>query len=123
MSINVPRDLFRGPTAELVPEKALPFRKLMRERYPWLSENAMDVVLNHARTEMLRVLDEESGGRTESARLAAAGDLNGAIKHLQEHLDEDPDDADSWYALGELLCKAGRQEEGYRAFARGRQSF
>jgi predicted Zn-dependent protease len=123
MSINVPRDLFRGPDAELITEKALPFRRMMRARYPWLSESAMDVVLNHARQEMVRVMDEESGGRMESARLAKNGDLAGAIRHLQEHLAEDPEDADAWYSLGELLCRTGRTDEGYQAFAKGRRSF
>ena len=123
MTVNVPRDLFRGPDAEVVPEKTLPFRRMMRNRYPWLSENAMDIIMNRARQEMLRILDEESGGRALSARLANSGDTVGAIRHLQEHLAEDPDDADSWYALGKLLCQCGRTAEGYQAFARGRKLF
>ena len=64
-----------------------------------------------------------SGGRNVSRRLEKKGDLEGAIRHLREHLEEDPEDPDAWYALGELLCKAGRTKEGYDAFAEGRKYF
>ena len=36
------------------------------------------------------------------------------------NLEQNPEDVDNWYALGELLCKAGRTEEGYKALNRGR---
>lgn len=123
MTINVPRDCFSGADARLNREKADAFGKLIRERYPWLTAGSLEVLFNNARREMLRVLDEESGGRNDSRRLEKKGDLEGAIRHLQEHLEEDPEDPDAWYALGELLCKVGRTKEGYSAFAEGRKYF
>ena len=48
-------------------------------------------------------------------------ELDEAIAHLQLHLESNPRDADSWYKLGELLCKAGRADEGYKAFNKGRE--
>ena len=55
--------------------------------------------------------------------LERSGDIEGAIKHLRKFLDDDPDDADSWLALGNLLCKAGRTEEGYKAINKARSLF
>ncbi|MFA6803910.1 MAG: tetratricopeptide repeat protein [Candidatus Methanomethylophilaceae archaeon] len=120
LSVCVPRDLFSGPDAEPVQEKILPFRKMISERYPWLSENSVDVLMRHAREDIVRTLDEETGGRSVSKKLAYDGKLENAIRHMREHLERDPNDADSWYVLGELLCKAGKAEEGYRAMNRGR---
>lgn len=123
LTVNVPRDLFKGNDAEVVRSKEIPFRKLLRSRYPWLTENSLDVLIENARKEMLRILDEETHGRSTSKELESKGKIEEAIKHLKKHLEQDPNDADSWYALGELLCKAGRTEEGYKAFSRGRDLF
>jgi len=120
LSVNVPKDLFFGLDAEPVMENVIPFRKMIAERYPWLTENSIDVLMRRAREEMLRTIDEETGGRMVSKKLASEGKLDNAIKHITRHLEENPNDADSWYVLGELLCKAGRAEEGYRAMNRGR---
>lgn len=88
-------------------------------RYPWLTRNSVDVLLKKARMEMLRVRDEETKGKEYSRTLADEGRLDEAIEHMRIHLDLDPDDADSWYALGDLLCKNGQAAEGYKAYHRG----
>ena len=119
--MDVPRSLFRGPECEIDPERAEPFKRMIQDRYPWVTDNSMQVLLNKARKEMVRVRDEETNGRSHSSNLAAKGRVDEAIAHLQLHLEAEPDDADSWYRLGELLCSAGRAEEGYRAFNRGRK--
>ena len=120
MTVNVPRDIFIGPDAAFDEEKTKRFKEVMKCRYPWLNSNAMDVLLRNARKEMLRILDEETGGRNVSKRYESQGKNELAIRHLEEYLGEHPDDADSWYALGELLCKCGRTEEGYKALNKGR---
>ena len=120
MTIKVPRSIFVGRDANVDEEKAADFRNMLQRRYPWLTVNALDVIMRNARKEMLRVLDEETGGRNTSSRLASQGRYDKAISHLEEHLEEHPDDSDGWYALGELLCKAGRTEEGYKAINKGR---
>lgn len=61
MLINVPRNLFRGPDCEFVDDKVKEFRRIMSGRYPWLTENSLDVLLRNARNEMLRITDEETG--------------------------------------------------------------
>ncbi len=120
LSIKVPRDLFYGPECEPVEDKVNEFREMLKKRYPWLTDNGLDVFMRNARKEMLRVIDEETGGRTASKQMASKGKFDDAIKHLKEHLERDPEDADSWYTLGELLCKSGKVEEGYKAMNRGR---
>ena len=120
MTVNIPRDVFEGPDAVMNPEKEKELRDMLSKRYPWLTSNALDVIMRNARREMLRVMDEESGGRSTNKRLSSQGKNEMAIAHLEQHLKEHPDDADSWYALGELLCKVGRAEEGYKAMKKGR---
>ena len=121
LTVDVPRRLFRGPDCEIDEEAARPFRDMVRARYPWVSESSMDVLMSKARKEMIRVIDEETGGRSHSSNLAQQGKLDEAISHMKLHIEQDPEDADSWYALGNLLCQAGRTDEGYRAFNRGRE--
>lgn len=121
LTVDVPRRIFKGTDCVIDEEEAAPFREMVRNRYPWMSESSVDVLMSKARKEMIRVLDEETGGRSHSASLANQGRLDDAIQHLTMHLESDPDDADSWYALGNLLCQAGRADEGYRAFNRGRE--
>ena len=121
LTVDVPRRLFRGPDCEIDEEAAKPFRDMVRARYPWVSEISMDVLMSKARKEMIRVIDEETGGRSHSSNLAQQGKLDEAIAHMRLHIEQDPEDADSWYALGNLLCQAGRTDEGYRAFNRGRE--
>lgn len=122
-TVDVPRSIFRGPECEIDEAKAEGFREMIRNRCPWMSESSVDVLLNKARKEMIRVIDEETNGRSHSSNLAAKGKMDEAIAHMKLHLESNPNDADSWYKLGELLCKAGRAEEGYKAFNRGRELF
>ncbi len=121
--MNVPRKIFRGVSAEPDPKEKAEFGRILQSRYPWLTDNSLEVFFRNAQAEMLRVLDYETGGRNESRRLEAEGKIEAAIKHLKKHLEEDPEDADSWYELGNLLCKAGRTDEGYKAFNKGRSLF
>jgi len=119
LAVNVPRSLFKGSDA--VPDDAQEkqFRKMLRERYPWLSENSLDVLMRNARSELLRMMDEETCGRNTANKFVSDGKVNKAIEHLEKHLSENPNDFNSWYMLGELLCKEGRTEEGYEAFRKG----
>lgn len=120
--VNVPRNIFRsGATVD--EKKAASFREVLKSRYPWLTENSLDVLMESARKTLVGILDEETNGRYLSRELESQGKIEEAIRHLNKHLEKDPGDPDTWYALGELLCKAGRVEEGYKAFSRGRELF
>ncbi|MDO5861553.1 MAG: tetratricopeptide repeat protein [Thermoplasmata archaeon] len=121
LTVDVPRRIFKGPECEIDEAEAAPFRSMVRGRYPWLTESSVDVLMAKARKEMIRVRDEETKGKSHSRNLAEQGKLDQAIAHMRLHIEMDPDDADSWYALGELLCKAGDAEEGYKALNHGRE--
>ena len=121
LTVDVPRSLFKGPSCEIDEAAADRFKEMLRGRYPWLSESSTDVLMGKARKEMIRVLDEENKGRSHSRTLASDGKLSEAIAHMRLHLDMDSDDADSWYALGDLLCRSGDAAEGYKALNRGRE--
>ena len=123
LTVDVPRKIFKGTECKIDEAAAKPFREIVQNRYPWITDNSMDVILKKARMEMIRVRDEESKGKEHSRNLASQGKLDDAIAHMQLHLEMDPDDADSWYALGDLLCKAGRAAEGYKAYTKGRSLF
>jgi len=119
LTVNVPRSLFKGSDAVPDDTQEKQFRKMLRERYPWLSENSLDVLMRNARSELLRMMDEETCGRNTANKFVSDGKVNKAIEHLEKHLSENPNDFNSWYMLGELLCKEGRTEEGYEAFRKG----
>ena len=121
--VNVPRNIFRGNGATIDEEKAAPFRDMLKQRYPWLTDNSLDVLMENARKIVIQTLDEETNGRSMSKELESQGRTEEAIRHLKKHLESGPEDADTWYALGELLCRSGKTEEGYKAFARGRELF
>lgn len=123
LTVNVPRDIFKGSGAAIDEDKAALFRNMLKQRYPWLSDASLDVLMKNARKTIIGILDEETNGRSLSKELESQGRTEEAIRHLKAHLEKDPDDADTWYALGELLCRSGKTEEGYKAFARGRDLF
>lgn len=123
LSVQVPRNIFRGPEAIIDEAEWNKFRNTLKSRYPWLTENALEIIKNSSRKEILRVLWNEKKGAKAGRELLLRGYLERSIEHLQTHLKEHPDDGDAWYALGESLCKAGRNDEGYRAFKKGRDLF
>ena len=120
LTLKVPRNMFKGPNADVDEERYQEFKRITQRRYPWIRDTGMEVILRNSRKEMLRILDQESGGKNTVKKFASQGKNELAIAHLKEYLEEHPDDADSWYALGELLCKAGKVEEGHRAINKGR---
>lgn len=121
LTVSVPRSLFIGSEAVPHEPEVKRFRKMISERYPWLSENALDVLMKNAREKMLKVIDEETGGRARAKTLMDHGKVEEAVRHLEKHLKTDPCDADTWYMLGEALCKIGRTQEGYAAISKGRK--
>ena len=121
--VNVPRNIFKKGTCEPIPERTAVFKERTMGRYPWLTEGSWDVIMSKAIKEMSQILDEESFGRTAAKKMADEGRVDDAIRHIEVYLREHPDDPDGWYMLGELLCRIGKTEEGYRAFAEGRKRF
>ena len=119
MTVDVPRKLFKGKECRIDWDEAQPFKRIVQSRYPWISDNAINVILNKAQMEMIRVRDEETNGREYSKTLADKGKLDDAIAHLRLRLELNPEDPKAWYDLGELLFKKGDTKGGFEAFRRG----
>ena len=115
MAIDVPRKIFKGKECRIDEDEVIPFKKIVQSRYPWISDNAIRVILNKAQMEMMRVRDEETNGREYSKTLAEKGKLDDAIEHLKLRLELNPDDAKSWHDLAELLFKKGDLKGGFEA--------
>lgn len=123
LTINVPRSLYSGINGIPDEPSVKRFRKMLSERYPWLSENALDVLMRNARDTIIETLDEETCGRARANELVLEGNIEKAISHLRKHLAKDSKNIDTMYLLGELLCKTGKTEEGYAMIAKARRSF
>jgi len=119
MTVDVPRKIFKGKDCRIDQDEAAPFKKIIQSRYPWISDNAVTVILNKAQMEMLRVRDEETNGREYSKTLAEKGKLDDAIAHLRLRLELNPEDAKSWLDLAELLFKKGDIKGGFEAKRKG----
>ncbi len=119
MVVDVPRSIFKGKECRIDWDEVPPFKRIIQSRYPWITDNAVNVILNKAQMEMMRVRDEETNGREYSKTLADKGKLDDAIAHLRLRLELNPDDAKAWYDLGELLFKKGDAQGGFDAFKKG----
>ena len=122
MLINVPRTLFRGKRAEIVGAEADRFGRELRSRYPWLSENAVHVVLREARETMLSLIEMESGPVEQARTAFEDGRPTEALQMLDSHLQRHSDDSDAWHLRGVILMRMGRAEEGFKSLARSRSS-
>ena len=119
MTVDVPRKIFKGRECTIDWDEVEPFKRITQSRYPWISDNAIKVIINKAQMEMMRVRDEETNGREYSRTLAEKGKLDDAIAHLKLRLELNPNDAKAWYDLGELLFKKGDAKGGFDAFKKG----
>ncbi len=119
MTVDVPRKIFKGRECTIDWDEVEPFKRITQSRYPWISDNAIKVIINKAQMEMMRVRDEETNGREYSKTLAEKGKLDDAIAHLKLRLELNPNDAKAWYDLGELLFKKGDAKGGFDAFKKG----
>ncbi|MCL1984035.1 MAG: tetratricopeptide repeat protein [Methanomassiliicoccaceae archaeon] len=120
LTLNIPRSIFVDGTAEFG-GSAEGYFSMLTERYPWLSVNSIAVLKKNAKEEMRKIVEEEIRGPRKARMLSGIGEHTEAIEHLHRYLTEFPEDADAWYALGEILCGIGRNDEGYRAINRGRR--
>ena len=122
LEVNIPYSIFRARTSDLN-EKADEYFSMLQKRYPWLTDNSIAVFKRRAQDEMQRVIEEGLRGPKKARMLSKDGKDMEAIRHLESYLIDFPDDGDAWYALGEILCKIGRVDEGYRMINHGRRLF
>ena len=121
--MNVPKRIFKGTDAVIDEKELKKFRDLTMARCPWINANSFEVLMRKAREEYLKLKDEETGGISTSRKLASEGNLKGAAERLRAHLAEDPDDADAWLELGQILCQMGDTAEGYKAINEARKHY
>jgi len=120
LAINVPKKMFVGSTAQMREEEVRKFKDTLSSRYPWLTKPALDIIVEEARQAMKEYIERRKGVHQKAREMMARGNLQGALKILENYLIDNADDADAWYVVGEVLSKMGRQEEGFRAIARAR---
>jgi len=120
MELNVPVRLFHPGTNKIREDEAAKLRAGLRAKYPWLTDNAVDVILKSAQEEMARLIDSRKTAAERAREMLRAGRIEQAVEFLEINLDIDPDDADSWYVMGEALMRSGRQKEGFQAMHKAR---
>lgn len=120
MVINVLLRLFKGRPSATEQSQASKFKQKLAGRYPWLSSDAIDVIMAEARRARAEQIEKEKTPVQKGKELVSAGRYTEAIRLLDKHLRSHPDDADAWQVRGETLCKAGRTEEDYRSISIGR---
>lgn len=121
LTVKVPYSIFKGNTAVLDPAEERRFRHLLSSRYPWLTANALDVIVDNAREERERGVQEMKSVFQKARELMEKDRIEGALGLLDRHLKDYPDDAEALYAKGEALCRLGKKEEGYRCISRARR--
>jgi tetratricopeptide (TPR) repeat protein len=121
LEINVPRRLFKDGTAEIVPSEEEAFRKTVSSRYPWLTPNAVDEVVKEAKEAMSDHNERSKTVHQRAREQLARGRVKTALGILEEHLIDEPEDADAWYAVAEVLSKLDRKEDAFRAMSHARE--
>jgi tetratricopeptide (TPR) repeat protein len=121
LEINVPRRMFKDGTAETLPSEEENFRKTISSRYPWLSRFALDEVVKEAQAAMSDHIERSKSVPQRARENIAHGRTRVALRILEEHLIDEPEDAESWYVTAEVLSKLGRMEDAFRAMSRARE--
>jgi len=121
LTVSVPYGLFKGRTAILDEGKVWDFRRLLCSRYPWLSRNALDVIVENAMKERQDQISREQTSARNARTFIESGNPEKALTILNDHLGRCPEDAEALYAKGEALCRLGRTEEGYQCISKARR--
>ncbi len=121
LEINVPRRMFKDGTAEMIPSEVENFRHTIQSRYPWLSRFALDEVVKEAQEAMADHIERSKTAPQRAREQMARGRTRIALRILEEHLIDEPEDAEAWYVSAELLFKLDRSEDAFRAMNRARE--
>ena len=122
LDLKVPYSIFVTGKAEFN-GAATGYFMILQKRYPWLSDNSIEVLKRKVIEEMRLAIEQSLRGPKKARMLSDDGKEIEAIRHLESYLIDFPEDGDAWYALGEILCKIGKEEDGYKAMNHGRRFF
>ncbi len=121
LELKVPRSMFKDGTAETVPSEVERFRQTLTARYPWLSKYALDEVIKEAREAMADHIERSKRAHERAREQLAKGRTKAALKIVEDHLVEEPEDAEAWYVAAEVLFKLNLGEDAFRAMSRARE--
>jgi hypothetical protein len=121
MEINIPISLFEEGTARIRADQAGVLREKLKCQYPWLSDNAIDVILKNSSEEMSRHIETKKPPSQKAREMLDEGRYEQALSFLDVHLDLEPEDVDCWYVRSEALFKLGRQEEAFQSMRTGQR--
>jgi tetratricopeptide (TPR) repeat protein len=121
MEINIPISLFEEGTARVRADQAKVLREKLKCQYPWLSDNAIDVILKNSSEEMSRHIEMKKPPSQKAREMLDEGRYEQALSFLDVHLDLEPEDVDCWYVRSEALFKLGRQEEAFQSMRTGQR--
>lgn len=120
LKVNVPLSVFEGSTYRIRPEEAEKLRSTLASRYPWLTPNALQVVIQEAEEAMRERIRSQLDPMEKARLVLRSGNYERARGMAERRIEEFPDDPDAWYVLGESLCRLGETEKGFAALARAR---
>ncbi len=115
MELNIPTSLFEEGTAKVRPNEAKKLREKLKCQYPWLTDNAVEVILKSSSEEMSRLIEQRKTPSQKAREMLRSGRYQQALDFLDVHLDLYPEDVDCWYVRSEALFKLDRPEEAFRA--------
>ena len=115
MELNIPTSLFEEGTAKVRLDEARKLREKLKCQYPWLTDNAVDVILKSSSEEMSRLIEQRKSPAQKAREMLRSGNHQQALDFLEVHLDLYPEDVDCWYVRSEALFKLDRPEEAFRA--------
>ncbi len=120
LEIRVPMKIFRGTSTRFDEGDRKEFEELLSSRYPWLSEYAVEEILEKTRDRLVERIDSRKSSVEKAREVMENGQHTRALEMIGQRLDSQPEDPDIWYLRGEILCRMGDREEGYRSFHKAR---
>ena len=113
MELNIPTSLFERGTARTKEAEVEKLRLRLRAQYPWITDNAVNVIISNAEAEMTRLIDSQKPASQLGREMLQAGKYQQALDWLEAHLFVEPEDVDAWYVKAEALFKLDRKQEGF----------
>lgn len=120
LEIRVPRKVFKGRSTRFDAEEKERFEEVLSTRYPWLSEYVVEEILEKAKEKLVERIDSMKTTVGKARQLMEKGQHQTALNMIENRLDSRADNPGLWYVRGEILCRTGDMEEGYRSFHRAR---
>jgi len=117
---NVPLGIFKGRSSVIDRSQVGESRVRAVGGDPWLSPDALDVILAGASRARAEQMEKERKPVKKGRDLVSNGRFTKSIRLLERHLRSCPEDRGTWQVIGEALYQVGRVEEDCRCVSVGR---